>query len=99
MKVLLDLDRLQAEGQITPEEREHLQKLGAPEAEDTPLPTRGPLWILIPGLVGLLVGAVYGLERPLLALSSASSLTGGAIGGVLGAVFWAMFPYKARPVQ
>jgi hypothetical protein len=92
------------------------------EADDSPLPpeetaaelvreTRGLVWIAMPALLGLVVGALidvlllqrsllpdlWGEERTLWAMLADGGTVGLIVGGVIGILIWTFFPYKGVP--
>jgi hypothetical protein len=80
-------------------------------AESEPVQTRGIGWIIVPALLGVLVGALIGLAQALgpapkgvVADARTRLLEGGLggaviglmIGGGFGLLVWVVFPYKGR---
>jgi hypothetical protein len=80
-------------------------------AESEPVQTRGVGWIIVPALIGVLVGAVIGLAQALgpapkgVVAGARERLLEGGLGGALigliagggfGLLVWVLFPYKGR---
>jgi hypothetical protein len=77
------------------------------EPEPEPVETRGIGWLIVPTLLGGLVGAVIGLaqatvphagqpRQPLWEEALGGAVIGLVAGGVFGLLVWVVFPYKGR---
>ena len=78
----------------------------ATETEPPAVETRGARWLIVPAVLGVLLGAVIGLvqaTRPappgaaqelLLAGAVQGAVMGLIAGGVFGLLVWVLFPYK-----
>jgi hypothetical protein len=89
------------------------------EADDAPVPleetaaeavreTRGLGWIIMPALLGLVLGALgdavllkhsilpdlWGDERTMWAMLADGGSVGVIVGGIIGTLIWTFFPYK-----
>jgi hypothetical protein len=80
-------------------------------AESEPVETRGVGWIIVPALLGVLIGGLIGLAQALgpapkgvvadarerlLAGGLGGALIGLILGGGFGLLVWVVFPYKGR---
>jgi hypothetical protein len=80
-------------------------------AESEPVQTRGIGWIIVPALLGVLVGALIGLAQALgpapkgVVADARTRLLEGGLGGAViglmigcgfGLLVWVVFPYKGR---
>jgi hypothetical protein len=78
------------------------------DAEPPAVETRGIRWLIVPALLGLVLGALIGLvqatgpgpkgeTRELLLASAVQGAVVGLIaGGVFGLLVWVLFPYKGH---
>jgi hypothetical protein len=61
---------------------------------------RGLGWIVIPALIGLVIGTMIALVRNPAWIDvdvlKDGALVGAALGAAAGAFFWAFFPYKSK---
>ena len=70
-------------------------------AEAVPAETRGIAWVIVPALLGALLGAGIGMVQATALVPQGMAALQGAIvgllaGGVCGLLVWVVFPYKSH---